>query len=73
MYLNLMIVTYKQESINIWKRQTGELLTKIPGSGFNSSIMGHSNVINQVDGSPTNPYLFRGQQILLIATSSKVV
>ena len=20
--------------------------------------MGHSNVINQVDGSPTNPYLF---------------
>ena len=50
--------TGEDAAINIWKRQTGELLTKIPGSGFNSSIMGHSNVINQVDGSPTNPYLF---------------
>ena len=44
--------------INIWKRNTGELLAKIPGSGFNSSLQGHSNMVNQVDGSKSNPYLF---------------
>ena len=50
--------TGEDASIFIWKRDTGELLFKIPGSGFNSSFKGHSNIINQVDGCPTNPYFF---------------
>lgn len=50
--------TGEEACIFIWKRDTGELLFKIGGSGFNSSFKGHSNIINQVDGSPTNPYLF---------------
>ena len=50
--------TGEDASIFVWKRDTGDLLYKIPGSGFNSSYKGHSNIINQVDGSPNNPYLF---------------
>mmetsp|Transcript_16453 Transcript_16453/g.27924 ORF Transcript_16453/g.27924 Transcript_16453/m.27924 type:complete len:170 (-) Transcript_16453:466-975(-) len=44
--------------IYIWKRETGKLLAKIKGSCSNSSYLGHRNMINQVDGSLSNPHLF---------------
>ena len=50
--------TGEEACIYIWKRDSGELLYKIPGSGFNNSYRGHSNIINQVDGSLSNPYVF---------------
>lgn len=50
--------TGEQAYIYVWKRDSGELLYKIPGSGFNNNHRGHSNIINQVDGSFSNPYIF---------------
>lgn len=50
--------TGEEACIYIWKRDSGELLYKIQGSGFNNSFRGHSNIINQVDGSLSNPYVF---------------
>ena len=38
--------TGEEACIYIWKRDSGELLYKITGSGFNNSYRGHSNIIN---------------------------
>lgn len=46
--------TGEEASIFIWKRDTGEQLCRIPGSG----LFGHTNIIGQVDGSLTEPYMF---------------
>ena len=46
--------TGEDAAIYIWKRDTGELLSKLPGSGHH----GHTNIISQVDGSRGEPYLF---------------
>lgn len=46
--------TGEEAAIFIWKRDTGEQLCRIPGSG----LFGHTNIIGQVDGSLTEPYMF---------------
>jgi hypothetical protein len=51
--------TGEEACINIFKRATGELLYKIPGSGVEGHIhQGHSNIINQIDSCESLPYLF---------------
>lgn len=51
--------TGEEASINIWKRDTGQLLYKIPGSGIQGNgHSGHSNMINQVHSTTSMPYLF---------------
>jgi WD40 repeat protein len=51
--------TGEEACINIFKRGTGELLFKIPGSGVEGHIhQGHSNIINQIDSCDSLPYLF---------------
>ena len=46
--------TGEEAAIYIWRRESGELLNRIPGAG----PFGHSNIVNQVDGSSQEPYLF---------------
>lgn len=51
--------TGEDACINIFKRSTGELLYKIPGSGVEGHIhQGHSNMINMIDSCENLPYLF---------------
>jgi WD40 repeat protein len=46
--------TGEEAAIYIWKRDSGELLSRIPGSG----LVGHTNIISQVDGNQQEPYMF---------------
>lgn len=46
--------TGEEAAIFIWKRDTGELLCRIAGSGR----VGHTNIIGQVDGNQAEPYMF---------------
>lgn len=46
--------TGEEAAIFIWKRDTGEQLCRIAGSG----LFGHTNIIGQVDGNQSEPYMF---------------
>lgn len=46
--------TGEEAAIFIWKRDTGEQLCRIAGSG----LFGHTNIIGQVDGNQAEPYMF---------------